>query len=336
MSDPSEATSSQREGLLRPEVHDYAKTGYEQCWYPIAQSKDVPAGKIIGEEFLDGRVILYRDSQGSARVMTAYCPHMGADLSTGEILGDDIRCAFHHWQYGPDGVCNNIPSLDSADKIPRKARVFSYPTEERLGLIWVFNGVEPLFPVPTFEDRVDMSKTIYKVFENNEDFKADPWWIFSTNAFDFQHLRHLHGLDEILEASGIESLPIDVTDYSIGYAGAITTWGVNVNVGIAPERNFVGGGTPCLSGRRKGYRVYSANTGDGSPEALAKAEQHIEDLYKHETRIIMEEDVPVVETLNYRAGGLMVPADKELLIFLRFAERYPRIRMADLIDQASQ
>ena len=323
-----------REGLMRPELRDYASTGYEQCWYPIARSADLPDKEILGREFLDGRVILYRDSKGQAHVMTAYCPHMGADLSVGEVLGDDVRCAFHHWQYGADGVCTNIPSLGPDGKIPKAARVFSYPTEEKFDLIWVFNGLEPLYPLPTFEDRVDMSRTTYKVFESEENFRADPWWIFTTNAFDFQHLRHLHGLDEILEASGIETMPLEVTDHSIGYGGgAITVWGVNIIVGVAPERIMFGGGTPCLSGRRTGYRVYAADIGDGSEEALAKAEAHIDQLYEHETRIIVEEDIPVVETLDYAAGGLMVPADRELLSYLRYAERYPRVRQADLVAQ---
>ena len=198
-------------GLLRPELADYAKTGYEQCWYPIAQSKELSDKEIVARDFLDGRVVMYRDSAGKARVMSAYCPHMGADLSQGEILGDDLRCAFHHWRYGPDGVCNNIPSLGEDGKIPAKARLFSYPTEERFDLLWVFNGLEPLYPLPTFEDRVDMSRTIYKVFESDESFRAEPWWIFTTNAFDFQHLRCLHGLDELLDQAGIESMPIDVT-----------------------------------------------------------------------------------------------------------------------------
>ena len=182
-----------------------------------------------------------------------------------------------------------------------------------------------------------MSRTIYKVFEDNYDFRTDPWWIFSTNAFDFQHLRCLHGLDELLDSAGIESIGLDVTDHSIGYAGgAITVWGVNMIVGIAPHRNMFGGGTPSLSGGRKGYRVYSADIGDGSHEAREKAEVHIEDLYREETRIILEEDIPVVETLNYRAGGVMVPADRELLTFLRYAESYPRIRQSELLELARQ
>ena len=115
--------SSLQEGLLRPEVRDYERTGYEQCWYPLARSEDLPAERIVGRDFLDGRVILYRDSKGSAHVMTSYCPHMGADLGVGEIVGDDVRCAFHHWQYGPDGICTRIPSLRSNDEIPRTARV---------------------------------------------------------------------------------------------------------------------------------------------------------------------------------------------------------------------
>ena len=321
------------DSLLRPEVADYTETGYEQCWYPIARSNELPDKQLVGRDVLDGRVILYRDSTGVAHALSAYCPHMGADLAQGQIQGDDVRCAFHHWRYGSDGVCRHIPSLPEDGAIPHRARVFAYPTEEKFSLIWLFNGMEPSYPLPTFEDRVDMSRTIYKVFESEEDFRADPWWIFTTNAFDFQHLRHLHGLDEVLKSSGIETMPLEVTEHSIGYGGgAITVWGVNVIVGVAPHRTMFGGGTPCLGGTRRGYRVYAADVGDASALEIERAETHIEELYEQETRIIVDEDVPIVSTLDYTKGGVMVPADRELLTFLRYAERYPRIRQADLIE----
>ncbi len=128
-------------------------------------------------------------------------------------------------------------------------------------------------------------------------------------------------------------MPLETTEYSIGYGGgAITVWGVNMIVGVAPHRTMFGGGTPCLGGARRGYRVYAADVGNGSAEEIERAEAQIQELYEQETRIIVDEDVPIVSTLDYTKGGVMVPADRELLTFLRFAERYPRIRQADLIE----
>jgi phenylpropionate dioxygenase-like ring-hydroxylating dioxygenase large terminal subunit len=93
---------------------------YEQNWYAVAMSDEVAAGASIGADYLDGRVVVWRGEDGVARVMNAWCAHLGADLSVGQVVGNDIRCAFHHWQYGDDGVCTRIPA---GDKIPPKARV---------------------------------------------------------------------------------------------------------------------------------------------------------------------------------------------------------------------
>src|SRR3546814_19115623 len=60
--------------------------GAHQCWYPIALSRDLPKGKVIGSDLADGRVVIFRGEDGVARVMSAYCKHMGADLSVGGDL----------------------------------------------------------------------------------------------------------------------------------------------------------------------------------------------------------------------------------------------------------
>lgn len=187
--------------------------------------------------------------------------------------------------------------------------------------------------MPSFEAHVDMPNTIWRVFESTEDYRADPWWIITTNAFDFQHLRFVHGLAD--EFAMLKDIELDVTDHSIGYGnGAITVWGINCTVGIAPQRNMVGGDTPVGIGRPKGYRVYSAHIGDGSDKAIKQAEDSIQAIYDHETRIIEDEDVPIVQRLDYQAGGVLVPADKQLATYLRYVHNYPRIRMAELIQLA--
>src|SRR3546814_6741212 len=74
--------------------------------------------------------------------MSAYCKHMGADLSVGgDIVGNDVRCPYHHWTYGDGGKCTGIAS---GDPIPRESNLASFPTAEHLGLIWVFFGETPL------------------------------------------------------------------------------------------------------------------------------------------------------------------------------------------------
>ena len=129
-------------GARTSKSRDKKPAGFHQSWYAIARSDEVRAGEVIGRDFLDGRAIAYRGENGQAVVMNAYCRHLGADLSMGKVFGNDIRCAFHHWQYGPDGACTKIPA---SEKIPKAAKMFKYPTVEKWGLIWAFNGATPLF-----------------------------------------------------------------------------------------------------------------------------------------------------------------------------------------------
>src|SRR3546814_5722862 len=74
----------------------------------------------------------------------------GADLSVGgEVVGNNIRCPFHHWAYGDGGQCRHIPA---GDEIPKRATLFHFASAEQFGLIWVFFGKKPLYELQTFED----------------------------------------------------------------------------------------------------------------------------------------------------------------------------------------
>ena len=78
---------------------DEATGGFHQSWFPLALASEVESGRVIGRDFLGTRVILYRDGTGKAVVQGAYCPHLGADLSVGEVIDGQIRCAYHHWKF---------------------------------------------------------------------------------------------------------------------------------------------------------------------------------------------------------------------------------------------
>ena len=118
---------------------------FTQSWFPLCRSSEVAPGAVLGRNFLDGRVAVYRTEDGTANVVSAYCPHNGADLSIGKVAGDRLVCAFHHWEFERSGRCSATPT---GDRIVEGMKVFRYPVQERFGLIWAFNGTEPLFDLP--------------------------------------------------------------------------------------------------------------------------------------------------------------------------------------------
>ena len=82
------------------------------------------------------------------------------------------------------GACAHIPS---GDKIPSAARIFTYPSEEKWGLVWAFNGERADFPVPQIPD-AEPDTIDYEAYERGE----RPWdtWVAVSNGVDFQHLQH--------------------------------------------------------------------------------------------------------------------------------------------------
>jgi len=71
--------------------------------------------------FLGTRVVSYRDGSGRAVVQSAWCPHLGADLSVGRRGEGQIRRAYFNWRFDAASTCMHIPT---DDKIPPGAAIF--------------------------------------------------------------------------------------------------------------------------------------------------------------------------------------------------------------------
>jgi len=201
---------------------------FTQSWFPICPSYEVAAGQIVGKTFLDGRVVVYRGADGRASVLSAFCPHVGADLAVGAVVGNDIRCAFHHWEFDADGKCLRTGIGDPA---PKNACLFKFPCVEKFGLIWAFNGDEPWwdipeFPVPEDELAIDVRYDVPVM-------PVDPW-VVCANTPDWQHIKVVHRLE--FDHSNLYD-NIEWTSHSMRYsfAGKMEKGNgpeINYNVGI--------------------------------------------------------------------------------------------------------
>jgi len=121
-------------------------------WYGIAFSDELNVGEVKSLHYFGRDIVLFRTESGEAKVLDAYCPHLGAHLGYGgTVKGETIACPFHGWQFNGEGFVEEIPY---AKKIPPRADgkqcIKSYSVVEMNQAIWCWyhpEDIEPLFEV---------------------------------------------------------------------------------------------------------------------------------------------------------------------------------------------
>jgi phenylpropionate dioxygenase-like ring-hydroxylating dioxygenase large terminal subunit len=124
---------------------------YINFWYPAEWSEDL-ADEPVKVRMLGHNFVLFRDSDGVAHCLSNTCVHRGGSLAGGKIVDDCVQCPYHGWRFGGDGRCRKIPSLGPNAKVPARARVDSYPTRERYGIVFAFLGDLPEAERPPIMD----------------------------------------------------------------------------------------------------------------------------------------------------------------------------------------
>jgi phenylpropionate dioxygenase-like ring-hydroxylating dioxygenase large terminal subunit len=117
------------------------------CWHPVAFAADV-ADRPVHADLLGEPLVVWRGAGRALRVMSDLCVHRGTALSLGWVADDELVCPYHAWRYGADGRCVAIPQKEDPTAVPAKARVRSFPVQERYGLVWVALE-EPRWPLPS-------------------------------------------------------------------------------------------------------------------------------------------------------------------------------------------
>lgn len=145
---------------------------YINFWYPIARSSDVTAEKPLKVTLLTLPFVAYRDAAGKAHVLADTCVHRGGSLSGGRIKDDCVVCPYHGWEFAGDGKCAHIPSLGKDGKPPARAKVDSYPVQEKYGIVFAFLGDLPEAERPPIHEIEEYGKEPWKAQLYVIDLKA--------------------------------------------------------------------------------------------------------------------------------------------------------------------
>jgi len=149
-------------------VDNYRFPGIPFGWYTVASSKEVRAGQVLPVRYFGEELVLYRTESGRAHLADGYCPHLGAHLGAGKVVGENLRCTFHGFEFGADGRCVRTAY---GKAVPRKAKLGSWPTREHNGYIFAWyhpEGKQPDWEIPILPG------------------PAEGWTAFSTRAMELK------------------------------------------------------------------------------------------------------------------------------------------------------
>ncbi|RWS19850.1 Rieske domain-containing protein-like protein, partial [Leptotrombidium deliense] len=133
---------------------------YPNGWIPAIESSDVNNSRIVNVQLCGEELIVFRGREGEVHVLDAYCPHLGAKLSSGghvmklcnEVC---VRCPFHGWVFrANDGLCVQVPYTQT-QSAPKGVRIKTYSNVEMHGFIYVWfhaDGLEATWRIPKINE----------------------------------------------------------------------------------------------------------------------------------------------------------------------------------------
>jgi phenylpropionate dioxygenase-like ring-hydroxylating dioxygenase large terminal subunit len=134
--------------------------------------------------------VLFRQPDGTLRMLEDRCPHRGAALSLGQHLGTKLACAYHGVQVDGDGTVVSVPGLPGCN-LEGKRLVPSPPIKEVAGAVLAYIGDDdhpeptPLtLPSPLVDEGI-ASFLCYAEWDT-------PWRYAMENLLDPMHGAFLH------------------------------------------------------------------------------------------------------------------------------------------------
>ena len=162
-------------------------------WYVAATANEIRdephRTHMLGLDF-----VLFRDENGTIHCLSDVCCHRGGALHRGEIVSGCIACLYHGWEFNGDGQCVKIPALGDDTTIPKRARIDSYPVEERLGLVWVFIGDQAEAERPDIPDWFAsyLDNPDWRVVRYTYEWTDCNWERLCENSIDTAHPSFVH------------------------------------------------------------------------------------------------------------------------------------------------
>jgi phenylpropionate dioxygenase-like ring-hydroxylating dioxygenase large terminal subunit len=159
-------------------------------WYVAAYGREI--GRELFSRTICGESILFwRTEAGTVAATSDRCVHRRFPLSEApsHLVGDTVVCGYHGFTYGADGVCVAVPGQT---RVPRTARLRSYPIVEQDSFVWVFVGEPALAASARIPRAPWLDLEGWTTVSGMEPLAARASLLID-NLMDLSHETYLHG-----------------------------------------------------------------------------------------------------------------------------------------------
>ncbi len=307
-------------------------------WFVVGLSHELAPGQIETVRYFDRDLVLYRTEGGEARLWPAHCPHMGAHLGFGgTVIGETLRCPFHHWRFDGRGQCIEVPGCE---RIPPTGKTTPWPVREHNGAIWAWHHPDGLAPDHEVDALPDEGWTAPRCIR--WELRSHPQEI-GENTVDIAHMKPVHdtGISKVRWGPDLDGPRMRIGLYFLAPGSIIGMEGDNdveldvtmVGVGIIEVQTHV-----TNAGVHARYRICSTpidherihiygianmqRTGD------AEFDEEVAELFFEALTRDFVKDFDIWENKLYRARPALSGADGPVGAYRRWAKQFYRPQAA--------
>jgi phenylpropionate dioxygenase-like ring-hydroxylating dioxygenase large terminal subunit len=298
-------------------------------WFTVAFSEHLKPGETKNAHYFGRDLVIWREHEtGAPHVVDAYCAHMGAHLGVGTgapdshepgpgiVHGGCLQCPFHGWRYDGTGTVVEIPYAKT-DRIPPTAKVRSYPTVEKNGLILAWHHARDEAPQWELPDLPEFSDDEWEGPIYSDRYIDVALQVMMENDQDTAHFVYVHGTDAPPEQDERFEGRMKVTSAQRQDGGSFIREIHQIGYGVLRVSDllvFQAASTPIDEAHTHQQWIFAyrksigAEMGHEMIDAFASS-----GIYK---------DIPIWEHMVYRENPLLVQGDGKIMEFRRWARQF--------------